>query len=138
MKSKYIFIGAHNYRDLNFLAKFNPELKFRRVYNDDKEDRPVYYREHMLYLQSTAVFVTSEAILSAELRRWDGERDPCNAKGKKKVNFVGREFTKTAFSKLILRAPWTFRGSECIPSEGWPTEEFNMWPLKTGCRTVFG
>lgn len=131
------FSGNHNYRDLNFNAKFNPELKFRRIYNDDKDDRPVFYREHMFYLQCTVVCVTSEAIPGAELRKWNGERNICNLKGKKRISFVGREVAQTVFSKLILKAPWTFRGSECIPTQGWPGEEYNLWPLKTGCRTVF-
>ena len=132
------FSGPHGYRDLNYLVKFDPDLKFRRVYNDDKADRPLYYREHMFYLQSTGVFLSSESSPSAELKRWNGERNICNFRSKKRLNFVGREAVNSVFSKIVLRAPWTFKGSECIPTEGWPQECFNLWPLKTGERTIFG
>ena len=139
LQTRTHYIGQFGYKDLNYNARFDPDLKFRRVYNDDKVDRPLYYREHMLYLQSTGVFLTSESIPSAELKKWDGERSICSAKGKKKMQFVGRESGKSGFiSKLVIKAPWTFKGSECIPTDGWPQEQFNLWPLKTGERTIFG
>ena len=131
------FVGEHAYKDLNFHARFDPELKFRRVYNDDKVDKPLHFREHMFYLQSTAVFLTSDAALGL-LKRWDGERLTCNSKGRKRMTFVGREQCKTQFAKMVLKAPWTFKGSESIPMEGWPQEMYNLWPLKTGKRTIFG
>ena len=97
----------------------------------------MFYREHLFYLQATGVFLTSETLPGPEFRRWDGERGICNLKGsKKKVRFVGREVQQSVTSKLIIKAPWTFLGSEAIPND-WPMENCNLWPLKTGNRTTF-
>lgn len=80
--------------------------------------------------------MSSGALPSAELRKWDGERGICNIKNKKKMRFVGREMQPSATSKIIIKAPWTFRGSEAIPSD-WPMENINLWPIKKGNRTIF-
>ena len=52
------------------------------------------------------------------------------------MRFVGREIQPSATSKIIIKAPWTFRGSEAIPAD-WPMENINLWPIKRGNRTIF-
>ena len=137
MKDYKIHLAEQNYRDLNFMAKFNSDEKFVKIFNDDRVDWSILRREHLFYLQVTGVFMTSEAIPTTELKKWNGERGICNLKGKKKkLHFIGREILPATFSKLILTQPWTFLGSEIIPGQ-LPPEGCNLWPIKTGSRTVF-
>ena len=131
-----LFTGEYNFRDLNYQCKFKEDLRFARVYNDDKSERPMFYREHLFYLQCTGVFLTSETLPGAEMKKWDGERIARSGKGKKKVRFVGREMGPQFVSKMIIKTPWTFRGSESLPND-WPMENCNLWPIKTGNRTLF-
>ena len=107
-----------------------------KIYNDDKTERPMFYREHMLYLQCTGVFLTSEFLPGSDIKKWDGESVFNNGKGKKKIRFIGREMDPQFISKLIVKSPWFFRGSEAIPAD-WPMENCNLWPIKTGNRTLF-
>ena len=130
------FSGEHNYRDLNYQCKFKEEHRFTGVYNDDKTERPMFYREHMFYLQCTGVFLTSETLPGAEIKKWDGERMINKCKGRKKMRFVGREMEPQYISKMIIKAPWTFNGSESVPND-WPMENCNLWPIKAGNRTLF-
>ena len=96
----------------------------------------MFYREHMLYLQCTGVFMTSETIPGSEIKKWDGERVMNKGKGRKKLRFVGREMDPQFISKMIISATRTFNGSEAIPND-WPAENCNLWPIKTGNRTLF-
>ena len=129
-------LADQNYRDLNYMAKFNSENRFVKMFNDDKTEKSILLREHLFYLQVTGVFLTSEATPTNEIRKWNGESAICNLKGRKKFHFIGRDVMPSSFSKLIVKAPWTFLGADKIPAD-WPLEGINLWPIKTGCRTIY-
>ena len=96
-------------------------------------------REHMVYMSCTGVFCTSEALPSAEIRRWRGQRDIVNAnagKSKKRFVFIGREEIARSFSKLIIKGQNVFTGSENIPTDGGPAENLALWPMRLLDRTL--
>ena len=136
-KRNKLNIGAYNYKDWNFAAKFDDELKFRRIFNDGDRHLPNHDREHLLHMQCEGIFISSEAIPSPEMRKWKGARSVCNLKGKKQMTFIGREKVDSFFPKFIITDAAFFKGREDIPY-GYPIGEYALWPLSAPNRTIYG
>ena len=134
---KNIKLGAYNYKDWNFTAKFDDDSRFRRTFNDSERHLPNHDREHMIHLQCEGIFITSEAVPSPEMRKWKGGRNVCNQKSKKQMTYIGREKEDSFFPKFVVSELACFKGRENLPY-GFPIGEYALWPLTTPNRTIYG
>ena len=132
-------LGDYCYRDLNHSAVFDDKHRIFRWFNDDKVEKKMHLREHMIYMSCTGIFCTSEALPSAEIRKWRGQRNIVSANGaknKKKFVFIGREEISRSFSKMIVKNHNVFTGTENIPTDGGPSEGLALWPMRLLDRTL--
>jgi len=91
----------------------------------------------MIHLQCEGIFITSETILTPEMRRWKGGRNVCNHKNKKQLTFIGREKEESFFPKFVVADMTCFKGRENLPY-GYPIGEYALWPLSAPNRTIYG
>ena len=108
--------------------------------NDGLEDKPVFKREHLVYLQMTGTFGITEGSFSLEQRKWTGNGDICYNKkqNKKRMSFTSREVGCTKFSPAIVDPKsGQFRGSRFLRCEK-PKTDVKLYPMSRENRTLIG
>ena len=110
------------------------------LFNDDKDDKPVFKREHLIHLQILGTFGVTDGNFSQDQRKWTGNGDICIAKkqAKKRMSYSSRDVGQAKFSQAIID-PYTrlFRGSEYLRCEK-PDAETKLYPMSRENRTLVG
>ena len=107
------------------------------VFNDEKEDKPVYRREHAIMFQMEIISGASTTPFTAEQRKWSGKSDIC-LNSKKRLTFVGVELGKTRMPDgMIDTRNKTFIGVQFLSSNR-PEQDEYLLPLERDNRTLIG
>ena len=132
-----LFIGHYVYYDLHQYSKVNIDTIKLNVYNDSKEDKPAYLREHLILFEAEFMVGTSATPFTSEQRRWSGKGDIC-INSKKRVTFIGLDIGKLKMPDgVIERDSGRFRGVKHLPNDR-PNAESCLLPLDRDVRTLLG
>ena len=107
------------------------------VFNDEKEDKPIYRREHVVMFQIEIISGASLIPFTAEQRRWSGKRDIC-LNSKKRLTFVGVELGKIKMPEGMIDARNNiFKGAQFLSSKR-PEQDEYLLPIERDNRTLLG
>ena len=110
------------------------------LFNDGKENRPSFKREHLIHCQLVGVFGASETLFSQDYHNWNGKGDiSYKTKGKKKVTYTGRDLgVNSDFEDdLVVTSDGVFKGSTNLPTDR-PAPDAKLVPLNSDNRTIIG
>lgn len=109
------------------------------VFNDNKEDEPIFRREHLVMFKMVFTTGCSSVPFTGEIRKWDGSRNICrSSKAKRKITFAGLDLpTLTHSTAMIDPSDATFRGVAYVKALK-PDPNLKLYPVELMNRTFIG
>ena len=125
------------YNELHLFSKVNCDASKLNVYNDKKDEKPSYLREHLIMFEGEIIVGASLAPFTSEQRRWSGKADIC-INSKKRVNFIGLDIGMLKMPDGVIdKESGKFEGVKHLPNDR-PDAENCLLPLDRDVRTILG
>ena len=133
------FSGLLWLKDLNFISKANPDEFQLEFFNDAKENKPIFKREHLIMMNFTIITGTSALAFTSNLRRWWGASDVCiGINGKKKMTFAAMDAPRPVHTAAMIDPKdASFRGVRYVKPIK-PDPQFKLYPVSLLNRTFIG
>ena len=109
------------------------------VFNDKKEERPIFKREYMVLLEVEAIFGVAWNQFTIEQRKWDG-KTPLSANAnsrKRRTTFMSKETVDACHSTTVFDSNLKFKGSNVITGVT-PSPNCKLHPFNATNRTIIG
>lgn len=118
-------------------TKVNGDTIKLNVFNDKKDEKPAYLREHLIMFEMEVIVGVSLTPFTSEQRKWSGKADIC-VNSKKRVNFIGLDIgTLKMPLGVIDQESGKFEGVKHLPNDR-PVAENCLLPLDRDVRTILG